>query len=339
MRKAICINHHFFDADSYSVCPLCGGIESTDEPMQTVVSQEGGNVSRTWHKTHKKEKSKILPQSQSRTQTQNQIQPEIQIEQLPKTSVLSPEEAARRLREFEADRTVDLMDEDSKSSVPLNMIQTAAEPVQSQVTQTALQREQPLKPEMENSEAACWPIAENAKPSVHLLETTESSTAHTQSNLPTFADASAAGESLQSKVRNTNANSVSPFSKTVAFYEFDSIIPPVGWLVGINGVYHGKEFTCSVGKNRIGRNPEMEIALLDEPSVTRDLHATIIYEPKKKMFLIQSGNGKGLTYVNEDLVLDNRELHAYDIIELGKQKFVFLPLCGERFSWDDYEAD
>ena len=34
-----------------------------------------------------------------------------------------------------------------------------------------------------------------------------------------------------------------------------------------------------------------------------------------------------------------KPLHAYDIIEVGKSRLLFLPLCGENFRWDDEEQN
>lgn len=30
-----------------------------------------------------------------------------------------------------------------------------------------------------------------------------------------------------------------------------------------------------------------------------------------------------------------RPLKAYDVIEVGKSRLLFLPLCGDRFKWDE----
>ena len=30
-----------------------------------------------------------------------------------------------------------------------------------------------------------------------------------------------------------------------------------------------------------------------------------------------------------------RPLKAYDVIEVGKSQLLFLPLCGDKFKWDE----
>ena len=65
-------------------------------------------------------------------------------------------------------------------------------------------------------------------------------------------------------------------------------------------------------------------------------HAILIYEPRQRQFFLQAGPGEGLTYLNDALLFDHAELHAYDRISLGRAEFLFLPLCGPSFSWDGY---
>ena len=32
-------------------------------------------------------------------------------------------------------------------------------------------------------------------------------------------------------------------------------------------------------------------------------------------------------------------MRAYDVIEVGKSKLVFLPLCGEKFQWTEWAEE
>ncbi len=124
-------------------------------------------------------------------------------------------------------------------------------------------------------------------------------------------------------------------TKTVAFYD-NAEEPVVGWLVCVRGEYFGMGFPIKTGKNMIGRSSRMDIALTKEVSVSRDRHAILIYEPKKKQFFIQPGEGNGLTYVNEDLLMVPQEIHDYDVIQIGNVAFALRTLCGEKFSWETY---
>ena len=141
---------------------------------------------------------------------------------------------------------------------------------------------------------------------------------------------------LQSAVKNTASTLPSPLPKTVAYYDFDDAIPPVGWLVCVKGTYIGHAFECRTGRNRIGRNPDLDISLTEDKSISREPHAILIYEPKERKFFIQAGSSDGLVYHNGSLLFGHQELSLYDRISLGKAEFIFLPLCGNQFTWDDY---
>ena len=142
--------------------------------------------------------------------------------------------------------------------------------------------------------------------------------------------------SLSDAVEETASKSVSPLPKTMAYYGFDEVKPPVAWLVCVGGPYAGHAFECKTGRNRIGRDPGMDICLAEDPSVSRDTHTIVTYEPKQRTFFLDPGTGSGLTYLNGDYIFNHKELHGYDKIELGKSVFLFLPFCGEQFSWSDY---
>ena len=43
--------------------------------------------------------------------------------------------------------------------------------------------------------------------------------------------------------------------------------------------------------------------------------------------------GRNLLKVNGKTVLNAVELNRYDIISIGTTKLMFVPLCGEHFSW------
>ncbi|MNH47889.1 hypothetical protein D3C79_1113600 [compost metagenome] len=47
------------------------------------------------------------------------------------------------------------------------------------------------------------------------------------------------------------------------------------------------------------------------------------------------GDASGLAYHNNEAVYSPVELTAYDVIQLGHSKFIFIPLCGAHFEWED----
>lgn len=124
--------------------------------------------------------------------------------------------------------------------------------------------------------------------------------------------------------------------KTVGFFEKDiGIDPTVGFLVCISGPHRGEDFRLRSGRNFIGREPRMDIALADDAQVSRENHAMVSYDGKHNAFMLSPGMGRGLTYLNTRQIEIAEPLNAYDVIEVGESRLMFLPLCGEHFSWED----
>jgi len=51
--------------------------------------------------------------------------------------------------------------------------------------------------------------------------------------------------------------------------------------------------------------------------------------------VILPGDAAGLAYLNEEAVYVPTELKPYDTISLGNSRFLFVPLCGTNFRWED----
>lgn len=111
--------------------------------------------------------------------------------------------------------------------------------------------------------------------------------------------------------------------------------PCVGWLVSLCGGHIGTDFRLKVGKNFIGRSPQMDVALTEDKSVSRDRHAVVVYEPKEHLYLVQPGEASTLVYKNNEVVLSPARLAAYDVITVGDVNLVFIPLCNKNFNWSD----
>lgn len=110
--------------------------------------------------------------------------------------------------------------------------------------------------------------------------------------------------------------------------------PCVGWLIAIGGAHIGTDFRLKVGKNFIGRSPQMDVALTEDKSVSRDRQAIVVYEPKEHLYLIQPGEASTLVYKNEQVVLSPEKLEAYDVITVGDVNLLFMPLCNKEFNWN-----
>ncbi|HVA84662.1 MAG TPA: FHA domain-containing protein [Candidatus Binataceae bacterium] len=112
------------------------------------------------------------------------------------------------------------------------------------------------------------------------------------------------------------------------------ISPVVGWLVCVEGPDKGRDFRIHGEKNFIGRSPSMDIALTGDDSVSRDKHASVAYDPKQRAFWVLPGEAAGLVYLNEQMVNTPMKLTSRDIVEVGKSKLMFWPLCDDKFHWD-----
>lgn len=113
--------------------------------------------------------------------------------------------------------------------------------------------------------------------------------------------------------------------------------PPVGWLVVVRGPGQGNFVAIGNGSNSIGRDQD-ERACLDfgDEMISRQGHSTITYDPMGKNYYIQHGAGKNLTYLDGQPVLSPTELAGFSKITLGNTVLLFVPLCCERFDWEDY---
>ncbi|WP_339158682.1 FHA domain-containing protein [Paenibacillus sp. FSL W8-0186] len=117
--------------------------------------------------------------------------------------------------------------------------------------------------------------------------------------------------------------------------ETTGIQPVTGWLVCVEGPQMGQDYRILAEKNFIGRAEEMQIRIIGDNAVSRRNHAVIVYDPKKRNFYLLPGDASGLAYHNNEAVYTPVELNAYDLIQLGRSKFVFVPLCGPHFEWDN----
>lgn len=126
------------------------------------------------------------------------------------------------------------------------------------------------------------------------------------------------------------------YNDTTAFMGHYEVMEPVtGWIVCIEGASKGRDFRILKEKNFIGRADGMDIQILGDNKIAKRNHAIIVYEPKKRRTMLLPGDAQGLVYINHETIYVPTELFAYDTIEMGNSKFLFIPLCGENFEWVD----
>ncbi|MFC5532029.1 FHA domain-containing protein [Cohnella yongneupensis] len=123
--------------------------------------------------------------------------------------------------------------------------------------------------------------------------------------------------------------------KTVGMYRKKlGIDPVVGWLVCISGADKGKDYRLRTERNFIGRGESMDVRISGDESISRENHAIVSYNPKKSLFRVFPGEGRGIVYLNNEEIIAAEELKAGDVIEIGQTKLMFVPFCGAQFQWD-----
>ncbi len=124
--------------------------------------------------------------------------------------------------------------------------------------------------------------------------------------------------------------------KTVGIMQKKTGIDPVvGFVIITEGPQRGVFYKLSSGRNFIGRASDQDVVLADDDTISREGHAIITYDAKHNAFFVSAGGSRGITYLNDKLVDSAEPLKAYDVIEVGKTSLVFLPLCGDKFTWKE----
>jgi len=125
----------------------------------------------------------------------------------------------------------------------------------------------------------------------------------------------------------------------------DEQLVVVGWLVSVSGDSMGKDFHLYIGENVIGRgrNEPGRVNLTDK-NIHSGGELVLFYDPVNNQYTIRPKEGGNcLCYLNDTRsILEGLTLSAYDCITLRQRKIgndvicklMFIPLCGERFTWD-----
>lgn len=106
-----------------------------------------------------------------------------------------------------------------------------------------------------------------------------------------------------------------------------------GWLVCVKGNEKGRDYRLHNGNNWIGRSYQMDICIVDDPKISRENHATIVFEPRSSKFFLTAGKGT-ITTCNGEMVTKAVELKSRDCLGLGESEFVFIPFCKEGQTWE-----
>jgi len=115
----------------------------------------------------------------------------------------------------------------------------------------------------------------------------------------------------------------------------ERVLPVVGWLVVVGGAGTGRSLELHAGMNKIGRSPGQSVVLdFGDEEISRDHHASVVFDPRGGKFFAQHGGGANLTYLDDDPLLQARELSGGEMLGLGSTQLKFVPFCGPDFVWD-----
>lgn len=111
--------------------------------------------------------------------------------------------------------------------------------------------------------------------------------------------------------------------------------PVVGWLVCVEGNNKGSDYRVHNGYNYLGRSQSMDICVPGDMHISNENAAVVAYDDIERLFYFGPGMGHNAVRINGKMCLGQMQLNAYDEITVGETKLMFIPLCGERFDWND----
>lgn len=117
--------------------------------------------------------------------------------------------------------------------------------------------------------------------------------------------------------------------------ESTSFDPVVGWLVCIEGATKGTDYRIHSQNNYIGRSAKMDISIPEDSHISAENSAIIAYDNEDRTFYFGPGSGRNIVRVNGKPALSVEKIEAYDVLTIGTTKLLFVPLCGDRFDWNE----
>ena len=111
--------------------------------------------------------------------------------------------------------------------------------------------------------------------------------------------------------------------------------PVVGWLVCIEGSTKGTDYRIHSQNNYIGRSAKMDISIPEDSHISAENSAIIAYDNEDRVFYFGPCSGRNIVRVNGKPALSVEKIEAYDVLTIGTTKLLFVPLCGDRFDWNE----
>lgn len=106
-----------------------------------------------------------------------------------------------------------------------------------------------------------------------------------------------------------------------------------GWLVCIKGPEKGRDYRLYHGFNRIGRNHNLDVAVMEDSAISRESSLAVVYDDRQNQFHAVQQSG-GTAYLNGQLLEGTKVIKTGDLIEIGKSEFEFIAFCREGRVWE-----
>ncbi len=116
-----------------------------------------------------------------------------------------------------------------------------------------------------------------------------------------------------------------------AFSNRYSLDPVVGWVVCVEGADQGRSYELYARINLIGRGERADVRLLDM-TISKE-QVKLSYDTKHNQFYLIPGDSTNPTYLNDTPLYIPTPIKAYDLVEVGESKLMFIPFCSDQFSW------
>ena len=107
-----------------------------------------------------------------------------------------------------------------------------------------------------------------------------------------------------------------------------------GLLMLLAGPQRGRLLAVSLGRNRIGRAPHNDITLATgDAAISNENHAAVVADPKTRQFFLVPGDSRNLAYIDDQPLLEARELADKAIVQIGDTRMMFIQLFGNYLDW------
>lgn len=311
MRKEYCPNHHYYDADRYASCPFCAktGMETAPVVKPDPVTEP---ISGSWKNKQGKTKDDAdLKTGKSKWPWKKEP---------PATEIGAGNEPISK--------TVPPETESGSTPISGNGNQVVPEPVIGQGNE-------PYTPPTQVPPVYVPPQTPPITPAPQPQPQPQPQPVSGNSQLATGMPYQG-GSSLQSDLGKVNKGNE---PKTMSYWGNNfTDEPPVGWFACIGGPCVGSTYEIYSGKNGIGRKmaAENKIMIQQDAKISGIKHTTVMYDPKGRKFYLLPGEGNGMVYRNEEIVLNIMELSAHDVLQIGDTSLMLIPLCGPDFTWEDW---